>query len=111
MKPGKVTIVGTLSHDSPPGTRSSIVKQAALRGVKGLVKYTIVIEKAPNNYAAVYAPDLPGCVATARTGSRVIQLMREGVAFHLQGLRTDGQPVPPPQATATEVEVALGVRP
>ena len=29
------------------------------------MKYTVVIEKTPNNYAA-YVPDLPGCVATAR---------------------------------------------
>ncbi|MYA07543.1 MAG: type II toxin-antitoxin system HicB family antitoxin [Holophagales bacterium] len=74
------------------------------------MKYTIVIERAPNNYAA-YAPDLPGCVATAKSRSQVIQLMREGIAFHLQGLRDEGQPVPPPQATATEVDVALAVGP
>ena len=30
------------------------------------MKYTVVIEKTPNNYAA-YVPDLPGCVATAST--------------------------------------------
>ena len=71
------------------------------------MKYTIVIEKAPNNYAA-YVPDLPGCVATAGTRAEVIQLMREGIAFHLDGLREDGVPVPPPQATAVEVDVALG---
>ena len=71
------------------------------------MKYTIVIEKAPNNYAA-YAPDLPGCVATARTRAGVIRRMREGIAFHLEGLREEGQPVPPPQATATEVDVTVG---
>ena len=74
------------------------------------MKYTIVIEKAPNNYAA-YAPDLPGCVATARTRAEVIRLMREGIAFHLDGLREDGQPVPLPQATATEVDVAVASGP
>ncbi len=30
------------------------------------MKYTVVIERTPNNYAA-YVPDLPGCVATAKT--------------------------------------------
>ncbi len=72
------------------------------------MKYTIVIEKAPNNYAA-YAPDLPGCVATAETRARVIELMREGIAFHLEGLREDGEPVPRPQATAVQVDVAQAV--
>ena len=74
------------------------------------MKYTIVIEKAPNNYAA-YVPDLPGCVATAGTRAEVIELMREGIVFHLKGLRQDGQSVPPPQATAVEVDVAPGAGP
>ena len=29
------------------------------------MKYTVVIEKTRNNYAA-YVPDLPGCVATGK---------------------------------------------
>ena len=33
------------------------------------MKYTVVIERTPNNYAA-YVPDLPGCVATARHTGR-----------------------------------------
>lgn len=69
------------------------------------MKYTIVIEKAPNNYAA-YAPDLPGCVAAADTRDEVIELMREAIEFHLDGLRRDGDPVPPPQTTAAQTDVA-----
>lgn len=69
------------------------------------MKYTIVIEKATNNYAA-YAPDLPGCVTTADTRDEVIVLMREAIEFHLEGLRRDGDPVPPPQTTAAQVDVA-----
>ncbi|MXX77233.1 MAG: type II toxin-antitoxin system HicB family antitoxin [Holophagales bacterium] len=69
------------------------------------MKYTIVIEKAPNNYAA-YAPDLPGCIATGDTRAEVIRLMREAIEFHLEGLRRDGDPVPPPQTTAAQVDVA-----
>ena len=53
------------------------------------MKYAIVIEKTPNNYAA-YAPDLPGCVATADTRKEVIRLMREGIPFHIEGLREGG---------------------
>ena len=68
------------------------------------VQYTVIIEKAPNNYAA-YAPDLPGCVTTGDTRDEVIQLMHEAIEFHLEGLRRDGDPVPPPQTTAFEVDV------
>ena len=70
------------------------------------MKYAIVIKETANNYAA-YAPDLPGCVATADTRKEVIRLMREGIPFHIEGLREDGEPVPAPQATVAEVEVPL----
>ena len=30
------------------------------------MRHTVVIERTPNNYAA-YVPDLPGCIATAKT--------------------------------------------
>lgn len=69
------------------------------------MKYTIVIEKAPNNYAA-YAPDLPGCIATGATRDEVVQQMREAIEFHLEELRRHGDPVPPPVSTAAEVDVA-----
>ena len=69
------------------------------------MKYTIVIEKAPNNYAT-YAPDLPGCIATGATRDEVVEQMREAIEFHLEELRRHGDPVPPPQTTAAEVDVA-----
>ena len=70
------------------------------------MKYAIVIEKTPRNYAA-YAPDLPGCVATADTRDEVIRLMREGIPFHIEGLLEEGESVPRPQATVIEVDVPL----
>ena len=57
------------------------------------MSYAIVIEKAEGNYSA-YAPDLPGCVATGATIAEVEFEMREAIAFHLEGLRADGLPVP-----------------
>ena len=33
--------------------------------------------------------------------------MHEAIEFHLEGLRRDGDPVPPPQTTAVEVDVPL----
>ena len=70
------------------------------------MKYAFVIEKTPNNYAA-YAPDLPGCTATADMRKKVIRLTREGITFHIEGLQEDGEPVLAPQATVAEVEVSL----
>ena len=70
------------------------------------MKYAIVIEKTPRNYAA-YVPDLPGCVATADTRDEVVRLMREGIPFHIEGLLEEGESVPLPQATVIEVDVPL----
>ncbi len=70
------------------------------------MKYTVIIEKAPNNYAA-YVPDLPGCVATASTRDKLLEEIREAIEFHIEGMRQDGEPVPAPQAIADIVEVAV----
>ena len=74
------------------------------------MKYTVVIEKAPSNYAA-YVPDLPGCVATGRSEDEVLSEIREAIAFHIESLREHGELVPEPQTTAKSVEVgALATR-
>lgn len=59
------------------------------------MRYAIVIEKSPANFAA-YVPDLPGYVAAGATLDETEALIREAIAFHLEGLQTDGQPIPPP---------------
>ena len=66
--------------------------------------YAVIIEKAENNYSA-YVPDLPGCVATGRTREETARSIREAMAFHLEGLREDGIPIPEPQTSAEFVEV------
>jgi predicted RNase H-like HicB family nuclease len=68
------------------------------------MKYAVVVEKATNNYSA-YVPDLPGCVATGKTREEVSRNIREAVAFHLDGLREDGTPIPEPQTSTEFVEV------
>ena len=72
--------------------------------MSGIVKYTVVIERAPTNYAA-YVPDLPGCVATGDTREELLKEIREAIEFHIESLREHGEPVPEPQSTAAVVEV------
>ena len=69
------------------------------------MQYTIVIEKAPSNYAA-YVPDLPACVATGATREEAVREMRQAIEFHIESLREHGELVPEPQCTATVVDVA-----
>jgi len=69
------------------------------------MRYAVVIEKANSNYSA-YVPDLPGCVAAGATLEETERLIREAIPLHLQGLREDGQPVPPASSKVEYVEVA-----
>jgi predicted RNase H-like HicB family nuclease len=59
------------------------------------MKYAVVIEKANGNYSA-YVPDLPGCVATGATLEDVKALIRDAIAFHLEGLQAEGLAIPEP---------------
>ncbi len=69
------------------------------------MRYAIVIELANGNYSA-YVPDLPGCVSTGTTVQEVEERIREAIQFHVEGLREDGRPVPPPSSRVDYVEVA-----
>jgi predicted RNase H-like HicB family nuclease len=69
------------------------------------MRYAIVIEEAGPNFSA-YVPDLPGCVATGATLQEAEQAIREAIEFHLDGLRADGSPIPPPSSRVDYVEVA-----
>jgi len=67
-------------------------------------KYLIVIETTPAGFSA-YSPDLPGCVSTGHSREEVERNMKEAIAFHLDGLREEGQPVPEPQSYSAYVEL------
>jgi len=69
------------------------------------MRYAIVIENAGANFSA-YVPDLPGCVATGTTVEETERSTREAIEFHLEGMRADGTPIPPPSSRVDYVEVA-----
>jgi predicted RNase H-like HicB family nuclease len=69
------------------------------------MKYAVVIELAGDNLSA-YVPDLPGCIVTGHSVSEVEQLVREAIAFHLEGLRDDGIEMPEPSCAVQYVELA-----
>ena len=69
-------------------------------------KYAVVIEQAERNFIA-YVPDLPGCVSTGRTLAEAERNVREAIAFHIDGLKEDGLPVPLPAAHCEYVEAEV----
>ncbi len=70
-----------------------------------MTEYTVIIEKAGNNYSA-YAPDLPGCITTGPTVEGTLDNMREAIELHLEDMREDGDPIPAPTSIAATVRVA-----
>ena len=67
-------------------------------------QYAVVYEKTETGFGA-YAPDLPGCVSTGRTLEETERNMREAIAFHLDGLREDGDPIPEPTTRVGMLQV------
>ena len=61
--------------------------------------YWVVIEKTATGYSA-YVPDLPGCIAAARTRPGVRRLIREAIELHVADLRETGNRVPRPTTRA-----------
>ena len=68
------------------------------------MQYAVIIEKSDTGFGA-FVPDLPGCVAVGETEDEVRQLIREAVEFHLDGIREDGEPIPPPTARVEYIDV------
>jgi len=68
------------------------------------MKYLVVIEKGHSSFGA-YVPDLPGCVAVAKTRRKVKVLIREAIQLHIEDMRTRGYPIPKPTTAAEIVEL------
>jgi predicted RNase H-like HicB family nuclease len=72
-------------------------------------KYLIVVEQTGTGYSA-YSPDLDGCVATGKTREEVESQMQEAIAFHLEGMTRNGDPIPEPRSYSAYVEVPAQAR-
>ncbi|MGH7419010.1 MAG: type II toxin-antitoxin system HicB family antitoxin [Candidatus Rokuibacteriota bacterium] len=69
------------------------------------MQYAVVFEKTGTGYSA-YVPDVPGCVAAGSTRSEVARLIRGALQMHLEAMREDGDPIPPPTTWSEVVEVS-----
>jgi predicted RNase H-like HicB family nuclease len=67
-------------------------------------EYTVIYERGARNWSA-YVPDLPGCIATAKTREELEQKIREAIEFHIEGLQLHGESVPEPTIQAGTVSV------
>ena len=70
------------------------------------MKYMVVIEKGESGWGA-FVPDIPGCVAVGETEKEVVSLIADAIRFHLEDLRSEGQPIPPPSSKSKFIEVPV----
>ena len=68
--------------------------------------YAVLYESGERNWSA-YVPDLPGCVATGATREDTERRIREAIAFHIEGLKIDGEPIPEPTIEAVIVSIPI----
>jgi len=68
------------------------------------MRYTVIIEEGESSYGA-FVPDLPGCIAVGETKEEVLELIKEAMGFHIEGLREDGSTIPKPHYDFAQVEV------
>ena len=73
------------------------------------MKYAEVLEKGESSYGA-FVPDLPGCIAVAEDREQTLRLLKEAVAFHVEGLRAQGLPAPrqPPAGSCSRAHSSCG---
>ena len=64
----------------------------------------MVYEQTTSGWSA-YVPDLPGCVAAGATREETEILIREAIAFHLEGLRESEEAIPEPGTWTEMVDV------
>ena len=67
------------------------------------MRYLVIIEKGESSWGA-HVPDLPGCIAVAETREEVIELIKEAIDFHLEGLRERGESAPVPSSESEFIE-------
>jgi len=66
--------------------------------------YTVIYEKGPDSWGA-YVPDLPGVITVGDSREEVEQLIQEAIAFHIEGMREEGLPIPLPASFAGAIEI------
>ena len=61
------------------------------------MRYVSFIHRDDAGYGVSF-PDFPGCVAAGDTVDEAISRGGEALAFHVEGLRDDGEPIPAPRS-------------
>ena len=61
------------------------------------MRYVSLIHRDDTGYGVSF-PDFPGCVSVGDTVDDAVRQGSEALAFHVEGLVADGEPMPPPRS-------------
>lgn len=65
------------------------------------MRYPIVIHKDKNTDFGVTVPDVAGCFSAGDTLEEAIEMAREAIECHLEGMLLDGEAIPVPSSIET----------
>jgi predicted RNase H-like HicB family nuclease len=68
------------------------------------MQYVVILEEGPESWGA-YVPDLTGCVAAGETREEALELIREAIEFHLEGMKEAGDAIPEAHSHSDVVQV------
>jgi predicted RNase H-like HicB family nuclease len=61
-----------------------------------MTAYIALLRKDPTSDYGVDFPDFPGCATAGRTLEEARRMAAEALAFHVEGMISDGEPIPDP---------------
>jgi len=68
-------------------------------------EYAVIFEQTTTGWSA-YVPDLPGLGVAGATYEITEELIREGIAFHIEGLLADGEAIPEPTTRVARMPIS-----
>ncbi len=69
------------------------------------MKYPIVIHKDSDSDYGVTVPDIPGCFSAGSTVEEAMEMAKEAIECHIEGLLMDNDPIPLLHQKGTLIEI------
>jgi predicted RNase H-like HicB family nuclease len=79
-------------------SKASKNRRASSSARAGSVEYIAYLHKDKGSDYGVSFPDFPGCVTAGSTLEEARRMAAEALAFHIQGMREDGEKIPGPSS-------------
>ncbi len=70
-----------------------------------MTDHAAIFEKTSTGWSA-YCPDLPGLGVAGSTYEATEQLLRDGIAFHIEGMIADGDSIPEPTTRVARMPIS-----